>query len=304
MTTAAASAQRLRERIARCAPELAAGSIRLVEQGWDSRVALVDEAWVFRFPRNAESAAQLAVEQALLPYLAPRLPLPIPDFTYACPAREVGEGPFVGYRMIAGVPLDPPLLQAASAAVRRAVARQMGLFLQALHSVPPATARQVAPGLRRFDPTSFVPEYAEIERVVFPLLRPSQRERICRLYAFAADAAVWDFAPALVHNDLMPVHMLFDPRAQRVAGVIDFGDVVLGDPAIDFVGLLEHGAAFLAAALGCYSRPLDAAFRRRLVFYRIRTRLIDLRYHLEHGNSERVAVILPELRTLLVARSQ
>jgi aminoglycoside 2''-phosphotransferase len=288
-----------RRRIARCAPTLKLQTFRLIDEGWDSLVVIVDETWVFRFPRNAEAAAQLAIEQALLPQLALRLPLAIPNFTYACTA--VDEWPFVGYRMIVGMPLRPSVLQAVPAAVRTTVAQQMAAFLQALHTFPVETARRAAPELRRFSRAVFAQEYAVIEQVIFPLLNPDEREWIAVLFAGAADDVLWDFEPAIVHNDLSSSHILFDPNARRVAGVIDFGDIMLGDPAIDFVGLLEHGEAFVEAVLRSYARPLDDGFQRRLAFYYPRAWLIELRYHLEHANAERATSILTHLHELIAA---
>ena len=73
-------ATQLCERIMAAVPRLQIHPTRLVTEGFDSDAVIVNGAWVFRFPRRADAAAQLAVEQALLPALAIRVPIAIPHF--------------------------------------------------------------------------------------------------------------------------------------------------------------------------------------------------------------------------------
>lgn len=44
-------------------------------------------------------------------------------------------------------------------------------------------------------------------------------------------------APKLVHNDLWAEHILVDPRSGSVSGIIDWGDAVISDPAVDFASV-------------------------------------------------------------------
>lgn len=76
--------------------------LRLLSQGWDSTVWLVDGRWVFRFPRRQVVIAGLEREMGLLPGLAPLLPLPIPKPVFFGRPAEGYEWPFVGAAMIPG----------------------------------------------------------------------------------------------------------------------------------------------------------------------------------------------------------
>ena len=51
---------------------------RLLGEGWDNSVWVVEERWAFRFPRREIAIAGVARELAVLPRLAPLLPVPIP----------------------------------------------------------------------------------------------------------------------------------------------------------------------------------------------------------------------------------
>src|SRR5205085_1657145 len=59
-------------------PELQLESVRLLGEGWDNSVWVVDERWVFRFPRREIAVPAVGRQIDLLPRLAPLLPLAIP----------------------------------------------------------------------------------------------------------------------------------------------------------------------------------------------------------------------------------
>jgi hypothetical protein len=71
-----------------------------IDEGYDFHVVLVDDEWVFRFPRRAGVEAALETEIALLPTIAPALPVPVPLFEHV--SREPL---FVAYRLLRGTPL-------------------------------------------------------------------------------------------------------------------------------------------------------------------------------------------------------
>ena len=64
------------------------------------------------------------------------------------------------------------------------------------------------------------------------------------------------FSPALLHADLGPAHLLV--RDGRLAGVIDWGDARLGDPALDYAWALNGPFA---------DWEVDPDLRRRAWFY-------------------------------------
>ena len=59
-------------------PDLDASSARLLAEGWDNAVWLVEERWAFRFPRREVAVPLVDRELAVLPRIAPLVPLAIP----------------------------------------------------------------------------------------------------------------------------------------------------------------------------------------------------------------------------------
>jgi aminoglycoside phosphotransferase (APT) family kinase protein len=185
------------------------------DDGWDFKVLILDDEWVLRIPRIDQAATKLAKEAALLPALAPALPVEIPRFEHF--SREP---PFVVYRLIRGEPLrdeDPDGVRA---------------FLEALHSLDPGELP--IPPLD--DWVAAWCEQADLFRhVVLPLLDAEERPGGEALLHEAE--TLTGFAPALTHCDLEPCHLLV--REGRLAGVIDWAGARIGDPALDYGWLLN-----------------------------------------------------------------
>jgi len=231
----------IRSEIARIAPEFEGEPVARLGEGMDSLAVLVGGAFVFRFPKHAEAAVGLGREIALLPRLAPRLSLDIPRFEHAGTHSLTGR-PFVGYGLIRGEPLDRPLYDGLSEATQGGVLDDLIAFLDAIHAFPveEAVERGIVPYGGR---ASYVGDLARARADVFPLLEGEVRRDVAsHLEAFLQDGANFVNAPTLLHADLWPEHLLFSRDSGRLAGVIDFGDLSIGDP--------DYDLAFLATRLG------------------------------------------------------
>lgn len=295
-------ALRLRERISRAVPDIPLDAVRVVTEGFDSDALIVDDAWVFRFPRRQDVAAQLAVEQALLPALAAHVPIAIPRFEIQVPATD-DSFPFVGYRLLPGTQLRAAYLAGLAAPRRAAIAAQLGAFLSALHSFPVEQARSLAPSIEVTEREPIEQEAAAVEDELFPLLTPAEQRWAQSLYSAASDPAIWRWTPVVTHNDLSADHILVDQQTQRLSGIIDWGDMALGDPANDFAALVDYDQPFVDAVLQHYSLPVDAAFRTRIMSLLPRTLFRNLRWLVQHEHDDGIALNLRELRERTAARS-
>ncbi|MGH3050164.1 MAG: phosphotransferase, partial [Gaiellaceae bacterium] len=181
-----------------------------VEEGYDFLVALVDSEWAFRFPLRPEPARALELEIALLPALAPALPVPVPRFEHVVREPEL----CVAYRLIDGEPLRDEDPEGVAA------------FLTALHAFDADGLPVSRPDWR----AAFAEQCERFRGTVVPLLDADERGRAEQL--FAEVETLTGFQPALVHGDLGPEHLRC--RGGRLVGVIDWGDARIGDPALDY----------------------------------------------------------------------
>jgi aminoglycoside phosphotransferase (APT) family kinase protein len=207
-------------------PELPLESLHPLAEGWDNAVWVVDERYAFRFPRRQIAIRGVELELALLPKLAPLLPLPITDPIFHGRPAEGYPWPFFGSELLRGrETCDEELDDQA----RLEVALQLAGFLRRLHDLEP-DERLPADADSRADMTRRVPmareQLGELGRLgVWP--SPPEVERILESAEQLAPAEL----PAIVHGDLHFRHVLV--QARRVTGVIDWGDLCRSDPAID-----------------------------------------------------------------------
>jgi aminoglycoside phosphotransferase (APT) family kinase protein len=236
-------------------PDLAAERVEPLGAGFDATAYLVDGAWVARFPRRAVAVGWLEGEARVMPRLAARLPLPVPAPALAVAPDGGFPWPFSVHRWLPGLTADRA---APDDAGRARLAAPLGRFLAALHAIGPAEARAIGAGedpMGRFDvPRRTARAHDGLDRLaalglgdhraaIEPALAGARGRRPAR-------------AANLVHGDLYARHLLLDGDG-ALSGVIDWGDVHLGDPATDLA--IVH--TFLPpparrAFLACYG-PVD-----------------------------------------------
>ena len=256
-------AERARAMIAARFPELRAERLERLGHGWDNAAYLVDGAAVFRFPQRSVAAPLVATEIAVLPAIASKLPLAIPVPCWVGEPDEAYPWRFAGYPMLAGTPLD---VARPGDVARAELARPFGAFLRALHAVDSAPLVAIGLGpdaIGRMDPVKRLPQVRSRLENVVSAGAVDASDAAALLAMFERDARAEPPARlALVHGDLYARHLLIDDRG-ALAAIIDWGDVHLGDPAVDLSAAHEifsssEHAAFLAA----YG-PVDAATWRR-----------------------------------------
>ena len=266
----------LREELRAALPRADLDTATLMGEGWGSTAYRLSDSsgdWVVRVPKPEARWAvdDLERELRLLPALVDwGLPAP-------CDARAVRDGGgrlvAAAHRLVEGRPPSARDLQEPAAADR--LARQLGGFFTRLHAFPRQQA--LALGVRELD--LWNDQYAEMVECCLPLLGARSSEWLqARVEHFHATGGMGGAPRVLVHGDVAPQHLLLDADA-NLAGVIDFGDAMIADPALDFAGLLNGLPwEFMQRALNCYAGEIDPQLRRRARFYIYVEPLFQVRY--------------------------
>ncbi|MGV3525405.1 MAG: phosphotransferase family protein [Candidatus Sericytochromatia bacterium] len=209
---------------------------------------------VLRVARHAEAAAALQRECLVLSAIADHLPLPVPRLRYHAPA----DGPaFTSHTLIEGAELTPENWAALGPLEQEQIAAELAGFMRALHAQPADMGR--AAGVPVLNAAAWAAELRQASDGLAPLLPPQAWRQLMTLLGHWA-AAGEAVAPVLLHRDLAPGHLLYAPETGHLTGVIDFGDLALGEPARDWVYLYDDfGASFLAAVLRHYAPAVGPA---------------------------------------------
>ncbi len=218
--------QLVRALLAEQFPELDASSARLLGEGWDNSVWLVEGKWALRFPRRATAIPGVLRELDVLPRLAPLLPVSIPVPRFVGVPSDRFPWPFFGGPILRGRELAEAELPDDD---RAGLAADLGAFLRVLHGVQLEVGLPMDP-LGRADMTVRVPRARQCLEDARTAGIWGPRDPVDRILASALELPRSDEA-VVVHGDLHLRHVLVDDR--RLAAVIDWGDVCVGDPSID-----------------------------------------------------------------------
>lgn len=249
-------ADRARSLIAAQFPELAGAEIAEMATGWDNVVFRVDERWVFRFPRREIAVAGVTREIEVLGRLSGHLPLPIPEPRWIGAPSDGYPWPWFGAPYLPGRELAETGLPDEE---RGPLASAVGRLLRALHA--PMLRSRIGPDLpvdpmRRADMAFRVGATRRRLDALAGARLWTPTDAVGRLLDDAAELPPSPWT-AVVHGDLHPRHLLVDD-AGRPTGVIDWGDVCAGDPAIDLsVAFGSFAGASRGTLLEAYGRPLD-----------------------------------------------
>jgi aminoglycoside phosphotransferase (APT) family kinase protein/ADP-ribose pyrophosphatase YjhB (NUDIX family) len=269
----------------------------LVGAGWQPRTVVaigdgesswtfeVDGRWIAQFPRKAAVARGHERERRLFPELARhvgfRVPMP----------EMVGEFhglPFHTYEKIAGEPLTEQAFDP----------RSFAQMLRGLHSFPADRACELLGDAGTVDEwrAGYATLWQDVEAHVLPLLPSRVVSDVTSEYdAFLRNV---DFEPVLVHGDLGVEHVLVGVQH----AVIDFEEVAVGDPAIDFVGVfVAFGLPAARAVLAEYG-PTDSDLPGRLRFYRWMGSVHAARHALDVGDDDLLAGALREVERRIESR--
>jgi aminoglycoside 2''-phosphotransferase len=289
------------------APGIEVRTLQLEGEGDFFKAYSVNGQWIFRFAWNEEGSRTLAREITLLPALNEVVTLPIPNIAYSGQLPDTGF-PYVVYPRIPGIELTPERLAALDAAKQERCAGELARFLREVHSLGSERARQLGvlrcgyPFCRTEEGIAQGPAglryRLELQKVLsYPAIGADTGAYLRNL----VDALVDPLAPgelpqAPVHGDLSPEHILFDETTGTITGVIDFSDVVVTSPLLDFMYLYHaYGRGFLTMLLDAYGVENRAATLERVRMLHQWYLAMRLLWTLEHDYQPGIE---PRLRSL------
>ncbi|MGC2999106.1 aminoglycoside phosphotransferase family protein [Streptomyces sp. G35A] len=195
---------------------------RLGSSGTENAMFRLGADLVVRLPRHPGAVEGVAHEQRWLPRLGPRLPFAAPEPLGHGTAGEGFPWPWSVYRWLDGAnPVAGALEDPES------LARDLAAFVTALRRIDatggPAGTRGV-PLVTRDVPT---------REAIALLAGRVDTDAVTDLWEEALAVPEHAGAPVWAHGDLSPGNVLVD--GGRLAAVIDFGCVGVGDPAVDLI---------------------------------------------------------------------
>lgn len=214
-------------------PTLSPVSLYALGEGFDNTVYCVNKQFVFRFPRREIAVRLLQTEGSILPSLVPILPLPIPEPIYFGEANSDYPWSFIGYKAVKGktvMHLTP--LQ------RKGMTKPLAVFLRKLHSFPVSKAKKLGVPYDELDRLHIAKRKPILEEQVNQImdLQLYDNRQVLREYILELRSCENISQETLVHGDLHIRNIVADEEGS-LAGVIDWGDVHIGNRAVDLAAV-------------------------------------------------------------------
>lgn len=219
-------------------PDLAALPLREVEGGWGNQMWRLGDELAVRIQRMDTTPEPQLKERRWLPRLAPHLPLPIPVPVRTGTPCERFDKLWTVMTWVPGRPLDHGVIARPEHA-----ADTLAAFLQALHVPAPhdAPGDDLGIGAHPRESTGGFEHFlGSLDAAAFDVDTAAARA----VWETAAAAPAWAGPRVWVHGDLHPANVVIADGT--LTGVVDFGALFAGDPAVDLAAawvLLPAGVA-------------------------------------------------------------
>jgi aminoglycoside 2''-phosphotransferase len=229
-------------------------------------ILIINDAFIFRFPRYPQAVSSLITEISLLKLLNGAVSLPIPNPIFSNVEAPQSGKAFIGYKIIPGEPLTREKLAAIPAdSTQQRLANQLATFLKELHTLTLDTLTVPLP--LEDGPQQWADLYAGIRQDLYRFMRPDAQAQVSQHFThYLNDPRLHSFTPCLRHGDFGPGNILYDPQSQTVTGILDFSSLALGDPAADIASTSCYGEPFLARFSTAY--PEIESMLERARFYK------------------------------------
>lgn len=225
--------------------DLLVNTVRKLGEGLEFQSYLVNEAWVFRFPKHVSETLDPLAEKAVSQKL--KLSTSVPEIKFVWNHPWGYAETISGYQYLPGISLEHFRREEID---QDCLGRQLGIVLKELH-----TMTGVA-GTKDSDPLATLRTWSEdldeqLGRMSRRTLSHSQRTTIKSYF----DQYKFDLPSSecvLIHGDLGADHILLD-ELKRLTGIIDWSNHTNGCRYRDFAGMWRWGGdAFCARVLYHY----------------------------------------------------
>lgn len=197
--------------------------------GWDNRTFRLGQEMSIRLPSAQCYAAKVAIEQQWLPYLAPHLSITIPKpLAMGQPSKNYPWHWSI-YRWIEGKSAN---LASEKELNLSLIAQDLAQFLNELYTIDATNVPLVA-GPHNFYRGDSTKVYDEQTRSALNQLRDVVDTDLATAVWEKSISSEWSKKSVWIHGDISAGNIIIQDN--KLAAVIDFGGMGVGDPACDLV---------------------------------------------------------------------
>ena len=190
-------------------------------------IVLTDGSGVaFKFPKHKLALPWLRHEMEIIDHISKALSVDVPNYFAAHLDRPIGEA-YCAFSLIPGEKLTKEIY----ALHRHKITKQLLSLLDEIHAIAPLETI----GGNKMD---FEAMYNEIQSLLFPLVEDRIKWDIeSRFEVYFRDMNLIPQNDCVIHGDLGSANIICDPETGVITGIIDWAEVAIDDPALDYSSL-------------------------------------------------------------------
>lgn len=252
-----------------------AKQVYFIEHSYDNLVALVDETYALRFPRNEAALARSYYERNVLQNLTGIRGVSVPQVL-----NEYTQPPCLVTNFLHGVHLTSAELRLWPQALQMELGEKVAHFAYQMHSLLPLEeARKLRQELK-LDEQKEEPWGIYFAKVFSEHLPNAEQDTVARQY-YDEWLHLQMNPEVVLHDDLHSENMLF--QNMHLTGILDFGDTNIGSPEQELRQLYRINDAVLEAAVKTYERLSGLRLNVRAI--KVWAILQELAVYIEHYNA-------------------
>lgn len=256
-------------------PDISWELYEVFDNWWDNQVVMLDNHLIFRFPRNEQAKITQQKERYLLNLVKKYVDIAIPQYTFFSPDNSC-----VGYSAIRWLPMTIEIYNNLSDNIKLKVQQQLANFLTQLHSIPIKELEKI--GYIRQKGTSNEWSQNFQRDFIQTCWKYFTKKEIQIIVDYIQELQKLDFEyKVLTHSDVQEKNIFMDNELTHIAGIIDFSDARIADPALDFDTLLDYWEDLVFNVYKNYQGRKDSDLLKRAKFYKKRWYLYSLIHAIE-----------------------
>ncbi|HWW38689.1 aminoglycoside phosphotransferase family protein [Pedobacter sp.] len=251
----------------------------------------INKIWIFRFPKNSIIKKETKKRWNFLASFSEISPIQVPK-------PEFITNHLIGYRKISGEPLLPTQIEKLNNKSKLKIAKQIGLFLKALHNYKDKSINFDTGYLvmRRKDYKTYPKEFAKYLKISECKVLETMIKKI------AQNSSNFRKPTNIIHGDFNLNNFLWDKKRKVITGIVDWSDMGLGIPAMDFIGIADFNShsndLFLKDTLKWYGTKNNGLFNQIKA-----NAIVDVMnwfwFYKKTGNPKGVSRVVTKIKTIL-----
>ena len=258
----------------------------IVGSGFGSFVIESNDGIIFRIAKNLETAKQYVMECKVLPQLMKYLDLNIPNPIWHMFNATSAPYGIMAYRKLEGNSIDPIVFNKLNQRNRSVIAKEVANFIVSIHQLPyERLGLEGVPKMKTDKKTLAALREDTLEFLKRKLTAEEYRKMEDWWEELSSDDNFFRYKPTLCHGDAWHENILVDDDYSHVIGVIDFSNMVIGDPAVDLAPQIYLGKEFYDLVLHEYTKVFgdDKTINQRIKRHQELREISGLQYVIKNN---------------------